>query len=151
VFSKIAWLCILAALIAGGSLPGVSQSESLRFINQWEERVNDTLSQQPSWPIPVVTASSGLLQVFRADVVRQIAPAGTETWNYGNAKGFNFVPWYNLEFDVLPPPYIQHNSTARDGFGDFSMLLKYRLASGNEYQGSYSVSFAVTGTLPTGS
>ncbi len=151
MFSKIAWVCIFATFVAGGSLPAVSQSESFGFIDRWEGRVNDTLSQQPSWPIPVVTASSGLLQVFRVDVVRQITPAGTDTWNYGNAKGFNFVPWYNLEFDVLPPPYIQHDSTARDGFGDFSMLLKYRLAAGNESHGSYSVSFAVTGTLPTGS
>ncbi|MGA8617447.1 MAG: hypothetical protein WB660_02860 [Candidatus Sulfotelmatobacter sp.] len=68
--------------------------------------------------------SSGILQVSRTDVVRQITPAGTETWNYDNSKGINFVSWYKVEFDVLPPPYIQHNSAAKDGFGDFSMLLK---------------------------
>jgi hypothetical protein len=121
------------------------------FFNSWQSRVRDTLAQQPSWPIPLVTASSGLLQVVRTDFVRQIAPAGTDTWNYGNTKGVNVVPWYNVEFDVLPPPYIQHNSKAEDGFGDFSMLLKYRLAAGNEANGNYSVSFSTTGTLPTGS
>jgi hypothetical protein len=125
--------------------------ESAGFFTRWENRVRDTLAQQPSWPIPLVTASSGLLQVLRADFVRQIAPAGTDTWNYDNSKGLNIVPWYNVEFDVLAPPYIQHNSAAKNGFGDFSMLLKYRLAAGNETHGDYSVSFAVAGTLPTGS
>lgn len=121
------------------------------FFTNWEDRVRDTLAQQPSWPIPLVTASSGLLQVARTDIVRQIAPAGTDTWNYGNTKGVAFVPWYKVEFDLLPPPYIQHNSSARDGAGDFSLLLKYRLASGNESHGKYSVSFSLAGTLPTGS
>jgi len=125
--------------------------ESAGFFTRWENRVRDTLAQQPSWPIPLVTASSGLLQVLRTDFVRQIAPAGTDTWNYDNGKGLNIVPWYNVEFDVLAPPYIQHNSAAKNGFGDFSMLLKYRLAAGNETHGDYSVSFAVAGTLPTGS
>jgi hypothetical protein len=113
--------------------------------------VRETLAQQPAWPIPLVTASSGLLQVARTDIVRQIAPAGTDTWNYDNTKGIALVPWYKVEFDVLPPPYIQHNSKAEDGFGDFSMLLKYRLAGGNQAHGDYSVSFSMTGTLPTGS
>src|SRR5271169_6685368 len=31
------------------------------------------------------------------------------------------------------------------------MLLKYRMAAGNESHGNYSASFALTGTLPTGS
>ncbi|MGO8796381.1 MAG: transporter [Candidatus Sulfotelmatobacter sp.] len=113
--------------------------------------MRDTLAQQPAWPIPVITASSGLLQVARFDLVRQIVPAGTDTWNYDNSKGISVVPWYRVEFDALTPPYIQHNSKAEDGFGDFSMLLKYRLAAGNEEHGNYSVSFAVTGTVPTGS
>ena len=113
--------------------------------------MRDTLAQQPSWPIPLVTASSGLLQVARTDFVRQIAPAGTNTWNYDNSKGVNVVPWYKVEFDALAPPYIQHNSAAKDGAGDFSMLLKYRLAAGNENHGNYSLSFSVAGTLPTGS
>jgi hypothetical protein len=91
------------------------------------------------------------LQVARTDFVRQIAPAGTDTWNYDNTKGFNGVPWYKLEFDALLPPYIQHNSKAEDGFGDVSLSLKYRLAAANEEGGNYSVSFSLAGTMPTGS
>jgi hypothetical protein len=151
----------LASLPVAASEPNTSAAvavstspvphEESGFFSSWQSRVRDTLAQQPSWPIPLVTASSGLLQVARTDFVRQIAPAGTDTWNYGNTKGVNVVPWYNVEFDALPAPYIQHNSKAEDGFGDFSMLLKYRLAAGNEANGNYSVSFSTAGTLPTGS
>lgn len=140
---------VLAAMVVGGSAHCAAQSDG--FFTRWEDRVRDTLSQQPSWPIPLVTASSGLLQVARTDFVRQIAPTGTDTWNYDNSKGINIVPWYRVEFDVLAPSYIQHNSKAKDGSGDFSMLLKYRLAAGSESHGSYSISFALTGSLPTGS
>lgn len=143
------FVCAAIATIFGGSALCAAQDGA--FFTNWEDRVRDTLAQQPSWPIPLVTASSGLLQVARTDFVRQIAPAGTDTWNYDNSKGVNIVPWYRVEFDVLAPPYIQHNSKAKDGSGDFSMLLKYRLAAGNESHGSYSVSFALTGSLPTGS
>ena len=85
------------------------------------------------------------------DFVRQIAPAGTDTWNYGNTKGGSLGPWYKVEFDTLAPPYLLHNSSAKDGAGDFSLLLKYRLAAGSADNGDYSVSFSWAGTLPTGS
>jgi hypothetical protein len=49
------------------------------------------------------------------------------------------------------PPYIEHNSTAKDGFGDFSFLAKYRIASGNQQHGSYTLSAWVLTTIPTGS
>ncbi len=142
-------VCAVFAIV--GSIVCTAQDEPTGFFNKWEDRVRDTLAQQPSWPIPVITASSGLLQVARTDFVRQIAPAGTDTWNYGNTKGVSLVPWYNVEFDTLAPPYIQHNSSAKDGAGDFSLLLKYRLVAGNAENGNYSVSFSWAGTLPTGS
>jgi len=149
VISKRLAVLVCAMVMVGGSALCAAQSEG--FFANWQDRVRDTLAQQPSWPIPLVTASSGLLQVFRTDFVRQIAPAGTNTWNYDNTKGFNVVPWYKVEFDALLPPYIQHNSKAEDGFGDVSLLLKYRLAAANEEDGNYSLSFSLAGTLPTGS
>ncbi len=146
---RFAFVWVVVPLVA--ALPSFAQDQSPGFFSKWEDRVRDTLSQQPSWPIPLITASSGLLQVARTDFVRQIAPAGTETWNYGNTKGVSLVPWYSVEFDTLAPPYIQHNSKAQDGVGDFSMLLKYRLVAGNAENGNYSISFSWAGTLPTGS
>lgn len=144
-------LVLFVCLIIGCMSPVSGQDNSNSFFTHWEDRVRDTLAQQPSWPIPLITASSGLLQVARTDFVRQIAPAGTDTWIYDNSKGLNVIPWYNVEFDALAPPYIEHNSKAEDGFGDLSMLLKYRVAAGNEEKGNYSVSVSITGTLPTGS
>ncbi len=150
MISKRLMVFVCAMVAVGGSALCAAQSGSGFFTN-WEDRVRNTLAQQPSWPIPLVTASSGLLQVMRTDFVRQIAPAGTDTWNYDNTKGFNVVPWYKVEFDALLPPYIQHNSKAMDGFGDVSLLLKYRLAAANAEGGNYSVSFSLGGTMPTGS
>jgi hypothetical protein len=151
IFKRIAAVVCAMVTMAACSMRATAQDMPTGFFTHWEDRVRDTLAQQPSWPIPVVTASSGLLQVARTDFVRQIAPAGTDTWNYDNSKGVSIVPWYKVEFDALAPPYVQHNSKAEDGFGDFSMLLKYRLAAGDEEHHSYSVSFSVAGTLPTGS
>jgi hypothetical protein len=148
VLHKKLTIFVCAAVLFGDAVLCAAQSN--QFFSSWEDRVRDTLAQQPSWPIPVITPSSGLLQVMRADFVRQITPAGTDTWNYDNGKGFNVVPWYRLEFDALLPPYIQHNSKVNDGFGDVSMLLKYRIAAANQEGGNYSVSFSMAGTLPTG-
>lgn len=52
------------------------------FLASWSERVDETISRQPAWPIPLVTASSGLVECFRSDFARQITPAGTDTWIY---------------------------------------------------------------------
>ena len=95
MISKRVTVLVCVVVIIGGRALCAAQSEG--FFASWEDRVRATLAQQPSWPIPVVTASSGLLQVARTDFVRQIAPAGTDTWNYDNTKGFNVVPWYKNE------------------------------------------------------
>jgi hypothetical protein len=92
-----------------------------------------------------------LIQVYRTEFVRQIAPAGTDTWNLGNTKGVNLIPYARTEFDFLIPPYIQHNSKAKDGFGDASALAKYRIISRNEKQGNYMLSTSLSATIPTGS
>ena len=121
------------------------------FLSSWEDRVRTTLAEQPAWPTPLVTANSGLVQLFRTDFVRQITPTEVTTWNYGNSKGLDLIPWYKTEFDITVPPYIQHNSPAiNDGFGDLSMLLKYRMLSDNETH-PYSISASLGGTIPTGS
>jgi len=41
------------------------------FFSSWEDRVRATTAEQPAWPVPVVTPSSGLVQLFRTDLVRQ--------------------------------------------------------------------------------
>ena len=93
-----------------------------------------------------------LIQVFRADFTRQVAPALTDTWNFGGSRGLNLIPGFNSEVDFYYPPYIQHNvKTAKDGFGDVGFLYKYRILSANERNGNYMLSAQLTATIPTGS
>jgi hypothetical protein len=92
-----------------------------------------------------------LIQVIRTDFTRQVTPSLTSTWNLDNSKGLNLVPWANTELAINLPPWIQHHTTAKDGFADFSFLVKYRIASGNAQHGNYTVSAWALTTLPTGS
>lgn len=113
-------------------------------------RASRTQAKQPPWAVPLVTTTTGLIQVFRTDFVRQIVPPGKQTWNLDNSKGVNIIPWANTEIDIDLPPYFLHNSTARDGFGDMSFQGKYRIATGNAQHGNYNVTFFIGATIPTG-
>jgi hypothetical protein len=144
-------LLLLLASASAYAQGGAVASAPGGFINQWQARTSATQAKQPAWAVPLVTTFTGLIQVVRTDVVRQIAPALTHTWNFDNSKGLNVVPWANTEIAVNLPPYIEHNSTAKDGAGDMSFLGKYRIASGNAQHGDYTVSAFVLATIPTGS
>ena len=82
------------------------------FSSSWEERVRATTARQPAWPVPVVAPSSVIVQLARADFVRQYTTTHTTTWNYDNGKGVNLIPFAATEFDINLPPYIEHNSPA---------------------------------------
>ena len=142
----------LLALICLSVLSAQASFAQGNFFTSWENRVRVTSAKQPSWAVPVFTPSSGLVQLARADVIRQYTSTHTTTWNYGGSKGFNLIPWYRTEVDFNLPAYIQHNSPkALDGAGDLSVLLKYRVSAANEQHGSYSASAGVLATAPTGS
>ncbi|HUZ96376.1 MAG TPA: hypothetical protein VMU57_15845 [Edaphobacter sp.] len=143
---------ILAVLFSVQALSGVLVVAQDSFFTRWQDRVRKTSSQQPGWAVPVVAPSSGLVQLARIDVLHQWTSTHTSTWNYGNSKGFNFIPYYKTEVDVNLPPYVEHNTPkAVDGAGDFSMVVKYRPFAGGAEQGNYSTSFQVAATGATGS
>jgi len=121
------------------------------FFSSWEGRVRKTVAQQPAWPVPVATPPSGLVQLARFDAIRQVTSTHTETWIYGNSKGFDLIPWYKTEVDVTLPSYIEHSSSVRDGAGDWLMLVKYRFLAAGPKHGDYSFSGSLNGTVPTGS
>jgi hypothetical protein len=141
---------VATVLIGSGTSSFMAHAQA-GFFYKWENRVRSTLAEQPPWPVPLFASGSNLTQLFRYDVVRQITPARTDTWNYDFSKGFFLIPWYSTEVDINIPPYIQHNSSARDGFGDFGAVLKYRLSAGNQEHGNYSVAASLPITFPTGS
>ena len=121
------------------------------FYARWSAQTNAIQSKQPAWPPPLATTYVELFQVVRTDILRQVAPARTDTWNYDNSKGVSFITPGNFEFDIDLPPYIQHSSAAAvNGWGDFSFLAKYRIASGNAQHGTYSLTAWALTTVPTG-
>jgi len=121
------------------------------FVSRWLDRVTAIQAQQPNWAVPVFSPYPMLIQVFRADFDRQYTPTGTTTWNYGSSKGLNLIPFKNTEIDIYYPPYIQHNSSVPDGFGDMSFLGKYRILTSNNAHHNYMLSALIIATIPTGS
>ncbi|MBS1798718.1 MAG: hypothetical protein JSS95_02720 [Acidobacteria bacterium] len=120
------------------------------FFKTWEDRVRATSARQPAWPVPVVAPSSVIVQLARADFVHQYTSTRTETWNYGNGKGINLIPFARTEFDINLPAYIQHNTPkVKDGTGDFSVVAKYRMFARSE-GGSYSTAVQMAFSVPTG-
>lgn len=144
-------LLLLLASTSAYAQSGSTNTAPSGFFNRWQARASATQSKQPGWAVPLVTTTTGLIQVLRTDVVRPVSPTGVEGWNIDNSKGLNLIPWARTELVVNLPPYMKHNTTAVDGFGDFSFLAKYRIASGNAKHGNYTLSAWVLTTVPTGS
>jgi len=121
------------------------------FLERWQARASATQAEQPKWIVPVVSPYPTLIQVFRSDFSRQISSTGVTTWNLGTSRGLNLIPFARTEFDFFVPPFFEHSDKTPNGFGDFSTAAKYRIASGNEQHGNYSVAAIVTASVPTGS
>jgi outer membrane putative beta-barrel porin/alpha-amylase len=121
------------------------------FLKTWEDRVRATSARQPAWPVPVAAPSAVIVQLARTDFVHQYTSTHTETWNYGNGKGVNLIPFARMEFDINLPAYVQHNTPkVHDGAGDFSVVAKYRMFAANE-GGNYSTAVQMAFSVPTGS
>jgi hypothetical protein len=140
--------CALLVLLAAMTSSLLAQDG---FISRWESRASATQAQQPGWSSPLVASYPMLVQNFRTDFLRQVTPTHTDTWNYGGSRGLYLIPGFHSEVDVLLPPYFQHNSKTKDGFGDMGFQYKYRILSGNQEHGSYMVSAQLASTIPTGS
>jgi hypothetical protein len=106
---------------------------------------------QPGWITPLVEADPRLVQFVRFSFSHVYTSAGTQTTNYGNGRGFGLIGGKRYEFDFVPPAYLQHNSTAVDGFGDASTLVKYRIASSNAERGNSIVTALLSHSFAMGS
>lgn len=136
---------LLSALLASTAVQAQDN-----FISRWQARATATLAQQPKWAPPVVSPYPQLIQVVRADFYRTISPTHVTTWNYGDGRGINLIPFKNTEVDIFYPDYFQHSNATVDGFGDLAFSGKYRILSQNEKQGNYVVSAFINATVPTG-
>jgi len=136
-----------AALLAASIAPApAQQSTAERFFSHNSSMV----SRQPSWITPIVEPDPRLVQYGRLSVAHQYTPARTETVNYGNGRGGGLIGWNRIEVDFAPPPYLQHNSSAADGFGDASVLGKVRIVSGDAESGNFILTAMVNHTFSTG-
>ena len=140
-------LILLAAVSAAEAQDGFLRD----FASQWEARATKTQADQPKWSVPIFSPFPMLAQVFRSDFTRQRTPAGESDWQFGGGKGFNLIPFANTQIDILVPGYIMHGGDQQDGFGDMTLLGKYRFLSRPEKQGNYILSGALSWHIPTGS
>jgi hypothetical protein len=121
-------------------------------ISNWLEMVMQTESEQPHWAVPLATFTPTLHQLFRYDMQWQTYNSGVTATNYGSSKGLEFIPEKNVQVILSVPPYIVNNpNSPLDGFGDWQFLVKYRIASASEEQGSYILTAFYQMSFPPGS
>ncbi|HWZ51943.1 MAG TPA: hypothetical protein VNW54_10815 [Granulicella sp.] len=138
---------LAAALLA---LPLAAQQPNASWWTRYEERVTATQNEQPHWVTPLVTVTPRLEQEVRTDFVRQTNTKLQNTWNYGNSKGLEIIPFRRVELLFNLPPFFNHDSNAKDGFGDVSFNSKYRIFSRNEESGNSIITAFLAATVPTG-
>ena len=126
-------------------------SSSGGFFDDWQHRASAIQAEQPRWITPLFTTTPRLEQEFRYDNLWRWTPKGIETTVYTNGKGLELIPLSPVEIIVGVPSYTVHrNPKAPDGWGDWPLLVKYRLLSGNATHGDYIVTAFLGATLPTG-
>lgn len=141
-------LCALALVCL--TLTGSSPAEE-GAIGRYRSRLAAAQLDQPHWATPLVTTAPRLEQGFRTDFVRQSTAGGQTSWNYGNTKGLQIVPFRRIELRLSPPPFLTHiNGTLADGFGDVAFRLKYRLYGSSEERHNAIVTASLQASLPTG-
>jgi hypothetical protein len=140
---------IFAASLAMGTGAAAGQQS---FVERFTAHNNAMTALQPAFVTPLVECDPRLVQYAKASFSNQYTAARTQTVNYGNSRGIGLIAGNRIEFDYIPPPYIQHNTaTSVDGFGDTAMLVKYRIASGNAQHGNFEATALLNHTYATGS
>ena len=140
---------ILAAACVAGPCSAAAQQTYLAGFSAHNKSMS---ALQPAWVTPIVEVDPRLVQYSRASFSKEYTSTHTETVSYGNGKGSGVVVGNRLEFDYVPPAYVQHNAAGSiDGFGDTSALVKVRIASGNAKHGNFDVGALLSHTFATGS
>lgn len=151
IFFSICLAPVLPVRAQTGSSTADSQGLS-GFLSRWDDRALGAQLDQPNWLTPVVTSTARLKQEIRYDLAWQWTANGSMTDNYGGSRGFTTMPFSRVEVSVNLPPYIVHTGSAqRDGFGDFSVLTKFRIFAANRQNGDYALTAFLATSFPTGS
>ena len=121
------------------------------FLSKWFNMVTATQDEQPRWVTPVATVTPRLEQEFRFDMFRQLPSTGDPLWNVDGGKGLEVIPEKHIELLFNLPPYLIHdNPKIKDGWGDVSFLMKFRILSGNAEHGNYILTAFLGAWVPSG-
>jgi hypothetical protein len=132
-------------------LGAASADAQTGWFKGYEARLAATLAEQPHWATPLVTTNPRVEEDIRTDFVRESLPGGQQSWNYGNTKGLQVVPFRRIELRVSPPPFLTHmNPKLEDGFGDVAFRAKVRLYGSNEEHRNAIVTALLGASVPTG-
>lgn len=138
----------IAALAAGQT--SSAQDRDSNFLADRLQVAAHADAEQPHWIAPLFTTTPRLLEQLRFDIATQ-PKKGYETTNFGGGKGLELIPFGNTEILISTPPFVTHDKPGvQDGIGDMSLLLKYRVAAGNEEGGNYIVTAFLGASVPTG-
>jgi hypothetical protein len=141
-------------LLAALSVTGAAQSGDTNdsYWSHWFDRSDKSKAEQPHWITPLATTTPRLEQEFRYDMLRQqIRSDQPGVTNFGAGKGLELIPFENVEVIAGVPAYLRRGGAGEDGFGDFRLLVKYRLFAANEERGNYILTAFADVSFPTGS
>lgn len=144
-----------AADSAPESVPDSGVQDIGTYVANWFQRVNDTQAAQPFWAAPLTTVTPLLKEFAQYSQSYERLPNGSSVTNYdGGAPGVgvHIIPDAFNEVFIGTPTYatLAGKKTAA-GLTDFPFLLvKTRLATGNEQNGDYVVTAYLSGQSPVG-
>src|SRR5262249_47614664 len=120
------------------------------LLRRWLEMAANTQASQPDWLSPLATTSGRLKQEFRYDVWDQPAAPGS-TFQLGGNKGLEFITSPRTQLLLGVPNYtFRSEKGPPGGFGDLPLMLKVRIASAENAEGNYLLTFILAATVPTG-
>jgi hypothetical protein len=148
--AQLAYAADLLGTETNYALPPVQQPD---FLASWIAMVTATQAAQPHWITPLAVTTPRLEQEYRFDAFSTNQGNGTHINNYGGTRGLEFIPTYDTQVTIGMPGWIDER-TARgrtiEGWGDMSVLFKYRFLSANEEQGNYIFTGFLQLAVPTG-
>jgi hypothetical protein len=152
------WVVVLALILFGQEVlaadgAAADKGSVASFLDAWFATSDAAKEAQPHWMTPVVTVTPRLEQEYRYDQTWQNRPKSVDLTNYGGGKGLELIPTANTELIIGEPAY-QTRSTPKgsvNGWADETLLLKYRVLSGNEENGNYIVTGFLGVSVPSGS
>ena len=99
----------------------------------------------------MATTSGRIKDELRYDIWDQATPAGGSLATFGGGKGLEFIAAPHVQLLIGIPTYLAHSTQSQpDGFGDWPLMAKFRIASANAEHGDYLVTFLISATAPTG-